>query len=136
MKVFVDTSAWIAYFDKKDKNHEKALNIWQQLKQENAILCTTDYVLDETLTLIKIRAGSDAALVAVNSIIKSPRTELIWVQEKLFVGALKLFAKYKDQRFSFTDCTSFEAMKASNIQKAFAFDSDFLKAGFETAGNG
>ncbi|MBP7508592.1 MAG: PIN domain-containing protein [Prolixibacteraceae bacterium] len=131
MKVFVDTSAWVAYFDKKDTNHENALNIWQQLKRERAILCTTDYILDETLTLLKIRAGSDASLIAVNAIIKSPSTEVIWVKEKLFMGALKLFEKYKDQRFSFTDCISFEVMKISNIQKAFAFDVDFLKSGFE-----
>ncbi len=131
MKVFVDTSAWVAYFDKKGTNHENALNIWQQLKRERAILCTTDYILDETLTLLKIRAGSDASLIAVNAIIKSPSTEVIWVKEKLFMGALKLFEKYKDQRFSFTDCISFEVMKISNIQKAFAFDVDFLKSGFE-----
>jgi uncharacterized protein len=134
MKVFVDTSAWVAYFDKKDTNHESALKIWQQLKQEKAILCTTDYILDEMLTLLKIRANSDAVLIAVNAIIQSPSTELIWVKEKLFMGALKLFEKYKDHRFSFTDCTSFEVMKTSSIQKAFAFDADFLKAGFEVLG--
>ncbi|MCX5810137.1 MAG: PIN domain-containing protein [Proteobacteria bacterium] len=132
MRVFVDTSAWVAYFDKKDTNHESALKMWQQLKQEKTILCTTDYILDEMLTLLKIRANSDAALIAVNAIIQSPSTEVIWIKEKLFMGALKLFEKYNDQRFSFTDCISFEVMKTSNIQKAFAFDLDFLKAGFET----
>ncbi|MCX5814133.1 MAG: type II toxin-antitoxin system VapC family toxin [Proteobacteria bacterium] len=132
MRVFIDTSAWVAYFDKKDTNHESALKIWQQLKQEKAILCTTDYILDEMLTLLKIRANSDVALIAANAIMQSQSTEVIWVKEKLFMGALKLFKKYSDQRFSFTDCTSFEVMKASSIKKAFAFDSDFVKAGFET----
>lgn len=132
MRVFIDTSAWIAYFDKKDTNHESALKIWQQMKQEKAILCTTDYILDEMLTLLKIRANSDVALIAANAIMQSQNTEVIWVKEKLFMGALRLFKKYSDQRFSFTDCTSFEVMKVSSIKKAFAFDSDFVKAGFET----
>ncbi|MEI6152566.1 MAG: PIN domain-containing protein [Deltaproteobacteria bacterium] len=132
MRVFIDTSAWVAYFDKKDTNHESALKIWQQVKQEKAILCTTDYILDEMLTLLKIRANSNVALIAANAIMQSQNTEVIWVKEKLFMGALKLFKKYSDQRFSFTDCTSFEVMKVSSIKKAFAFDSDFAKAGFET----
>ena len=50
-QIFVDTSAWCAIEDKSDANHEASL----AFKDEIAGACelvTTDYVLDETYTLL------------------------------------------------------------------------------------
>jgi len=39
-------------------------------------------------------------------------------------------ARFADQRFSLTDSVSFELMRSRRIVVAFAFDDDFLTAGF------
>jgi predicted nucleic acid-binding protein len=51
--VFVDTSAWYALANEKDINHHLA----QQFLAENIRLVTTNFIIDETITLTLIRAG-------------------------------------------------------------------------------
>jgi len=38
--------------------------------------------------------------------------------------------RFADQRFSLTDAVTFEVMRESRITHAFAFDQDFVTAGF------
>ena len=57
--VFVDTSAWYALVDKSDHDHRSALNSVRNLTHP---LITTNYVLDETLTLIKVKLGPRIAI--------------------------------------------------------------------------
>jgi predicted nucleic acid-binding protein len=52
MAVFVDTGAWFAYFVRRDPDHAAA-TAW--VRQNRQPLVTTDYVIDELLTLTKIR---------------------------------------------------------------------------------
>jgi uncharacterized protein len=40
-------------------------------------------------------------------------------------AAFTIFGQYADKGFSFTDCTTFAAMKSLKIRKAFAFDRHF-----------
>ena len=41
------------------------------------------------------------------------------------------FFKFRDKTYSFTDCTSFAAMKAGNLKKALTTDHHFTQAGFQ-----
>jgi len=56
--IFVDTSAWYALANEKDINHALA----RQFSAENRRLVTTNFVIDETITLTLIRAGYRQAL--------------------------------------------------------------------------
>ncbi|MBI2933751.1 MAG: hypothetical protein HYY16_19075 [Planctomycetes bacterium] len=47
-------------------------------------------------------------------------------------AAWKLFKRYDDQVFSFTDCTSFAVMNKLGLKEAFTFDDGFRKVGFAT----
>jgi uncharacterized protein len=56
--IFVDSSAWLAVSDVRDGNHEAALEFHVDLLGGKAgRLLTSDYVLDETLTLMRRRSG-------------------------------------------------------------------------------
>lgn len=55
--IFIDTSAWIAIEDKKDINHTKALELKQELLASRERTITTNYVLDETYTLMLLDLG-------------------------------------------------------------------------------
>lgn len=131
MKVFADTSAWAAYFNRKDVNHGAAIRIWEELRDKRAILFTTDYVVDETFTLLKVRVNVDAAVKGGEAILTSALVKMIKVSDEVFADALKIFKRYKEHPFSFTDCTSFAVMKKMALDKVFTFDSDFKTVGFE-----
>ena len=48
--IFVDTGGWFASIVPTDKNHDKARNWFLQNREP---LITTNYVVDETLTLLR-----------------------------------------------------------------------------------
>jgi len=56
--VFVDTSAWFAAVVPSDPNHLQAAT-W--LAANSEVLITTDYVIDEILTLLRARGERQRA---------------------------------------------------------------------------
>jgi predicted nucleic acid-binding protein len=130
-RVFVDTGAWIALTDQSDAFHTQAHQIADHLKNLNTLLVTSDYVLDETITWLRYHAGHQVAAEFADQVMSSQVTEVIYIDENVFSRTVALFRKYKDQKFSFTDCSSFALMQTHRIKQAFAFDAHFTTAGFE-----
>ena len=130
--IFVDTSAWYAAEVVDDINHKKARNFLVQLAQgKHGVAITSDYVLDETLTLLRSRRGQLDAITFIDKIRKSKSIRIFWVSENVFDKALDIFRKRSDAMWSFTDCTSFALMSDLSITEAFTFDSHFEQAGFQ-----
>jgi len=130
--IFIDTSAWYASEVEDDINHENARIFLSGLASgKHGVAITTDYVLDETMTLLRIKKGLPVALTFIDKIKKSKSIRVFWVSESIFDKALGIFRKTNDSRWSFTDCASFALMKDLSINKAFTFDSHFEQAGFQ-----
>ena len=62
MDIFVDTSSWCALYDPSDQYHQKATDFWKKLKSQPTRLVTSEYILDETYTLLRLNAGLGAAI--------------------------------------------------------------------------
>lgn len=120
--IIVDTSAWYALFDKDDTNHVQANIIY---KSNSLPLVTTDYILDESLTLIKKRLGHAKAVEIGKALWNGELADLINLSEEDKVAAWKIFQRYDDKGFSFTDCTTFAAMERLNLPTVFGFDEHF-----------
>ena len=89
---------------------------------------TTDFVLDETLTLLKMRGGKAEAIVgAVNGILSSPAVDLVYVDEGLFGEALSIYRKY--EKLSFTDAVTLTVMQRRKIKEIFSHDRGFDEKG-------
>lgn len=128
--IFVDTSAWYAIEVEDDVHHAEARQFLRRLASGTyGASVTTDYVLDETLTLLRSRRGLDAAMAFIDKVRRSKSVKVFWITEELFEKALGTFRGYKGQSWSFTDCTSFAIMKELSIPDAFAFDGHFEEAG-------
>jgi hypothetical protein len=130
VKVFVDTSAFAALENRRDGRHESATREYRRLIRARTSLLTSDYVFDEVVTLLKVRAGAQIALAWGKRLLASSLYELLIVDRTLLDSALDIFGGALDQAFSFTDCTSFALMRAHRIDAAFAFDDDFRRFGF------
>ncbi len=127
--VFVDTAGWYALLDRDDQDHVKA-DKW--FREEERTLLTSDYVLDETLTLARQKLGHGPAVTFGEKLRASTRTQMTAVRKQDREQAWNTFKRYEDEAFSFTDCTSFAVMKRLDLKIAFTFDKDFSIAGFET----
>jgi uncharacterized protein len=130
--IFIDTSAWYALEVEDDINHEKALKFLSNIASgKQGIAITTDYVLDETLTLLRSRRDLDSAVTFIDKIRKSKSIRIFWITEDLFEQTLKVFRRSDDKNWSFTDCTSFALMTELSVSTAFSFDKHFREAGFQ-----
>ena len=95
-------------------------------------LITSDYVMDETLTLIRFAHSHSKAVEFANAVSASNATKIVFVEEDLYGNALELFTQHADKPWSFTDCVSFALMKHIELTTAFTFDPHFQQAGFQT----
>ena len=129
--VFLDTSALVALADARDRNHATAEKFLKTLGRSRRGLATSTYVVDELITLIRMKLGHAAAVKTGEALLGSKWSQLIDVDEDLRRLAWNLFIRYSDQKFSFTDCTSFAIMQTMGMTEAFTYDRrDFLAAGF------
>lgn len=129
----MDTSAFLALEDRDDRNHESALEFRKTLKQSRTdfqILYTTNYIIDETLTLIRTELGHAAAVAFGEKIKSSKLVRALWISPEIDSEAWVIFKKYSDKSYSYTDCTSFATMKEVEIDSAFAYDKHFSQYGF------
>lgn len=130
-KVFVDTSGWVALFVGNDRNHKKAVSIFEQIKRLKMSVYTSDYVIDETITTIMARGNHGQSVVAGEALFNSDIIKLVHVAPDYLSDTWRHYKKYSDKKFSFTDVSSFSIMKSLGIRKAFSFDREFVQAGIE-----
>ncbi len=130
-KVLVDTSGWYALLDRNDASHSRVRAAVDRLLTGGRMLVTTDYIVDESATLAKARAGSYAAARLLDLLKSSRLVEWEWIGADRFGRAEALFRKHHDQGFSFTDCTTFALMRELRLSEALTTDRHFTTAGFK-----
>jgi len=126
MSVFVDTGAWFAYFVRRDPDHNSARN-W--VSANESPLVTSDYILDELFTLLKIRESHVVAVAAGKVLTEDKICRVIKVSFEDFSHAWAIFVQFSDKGWSFTDCTNKVIMERLNISTAFSFDEHFEQFG-------
>jgi len=131
VRVFIDTGGFAALYNAKDHHHATGRAIWQSAMQGRWTLFTTNYVVAETIVLLRVRAGHPAAVRFGDDLFATPAVRVIRVTPGNEADAWNLFKKFDDQDFSFTDCVSFAVMKELRLSQAFTFDHHFSVLGFE-----
>jgi predicted nucleic acid-binding protein len=94
-------------------------------------LITTDFVVDETLALIRFRLGLAAANAWWQQIDGSARLRWERVENGRFERARILFFQHRDKDLSFTDCTSFAVMRELRLTTVITTDAHFRQVGFD-----
>ena len=134
--LFVDTAGWIACADTGDLAHERAIAWRNSWLQEGAVLVSTDYIVDETLTLLRVRYGLGIAGTWWHYVDSSPRLRWEHISPERAEKARAMFFRYTDKEFSLTDCTSFVVMRELGLRDALTTDHHFAQAGFLTLPRG
>lgn len=129
---FVDTSYWKAYLDRDDAHHEVVKDSFIRLTADRVVLITSDYVFSETLTLLRLRMrnGHSVGVTWGRHLMNSKLVQLTNINTKVFQKAWEIFQKYKDQDYSFVDCTSFALMQSLKMKTALTLDGHFRTFGF------
>jgi uncharacterized protein len=124
--IFVDTGAWYASLVPSDPDHERAMK-W--LAANDSPLLTTDYIVDETLTLLRARGEKKRALQLGEKFFGDGLAEIHKITAADLSLAWETFQQFDDKSWSFTDCTSRVVMAQLGVTMAFAFDHHFKQFG-------
>ena len=122
MAIFIDSSVFCAYANVRDVHHKNAQKIMEDIisgKHENGI--TTDYVFDETVTVIRRKANSKTA-IEIGKFLLDSEIFIAKVDSLVFQKSWELFQSHE---LSFTDCSSIAFMNLFDINKIATFDKDF-----------
>lgn len=123
--IFVDTSAWFALMDRSCVEHSIARKFAADVQD---LFVTTDYILAESLTLLRARRRHEEAIELGERLLSGRLARLIWVTADDVQKAWILF-QYRDKAWSFVDCVSFVVAQRLGIRDAFAFDDHFRQPG-------
>ena len=126
--IFVDTSAFFALADRADKHHARAKAVLAELTKTQEELFTHSYVVVETAALMQRRLGWSVANRFLRDMKRFP---VVWVDAKLHGLGAQSFLEARARAISLVDFVSFSLMKQRESRRAFAFDDDFPKAGFD-----
>lgn len=130
--LFVDTGAWVGRFATKDQYHARAAGTFALLEREKRPLVTTDYILSETVTLLRKQAGLNVAAQVWEQLDEGSLARVVQINPEHRRKARRLFVQYDKINLSLVDGVSFAVMRDMEIHEAFTFDDDFRKVGFLT----
>ena len=131
----VDTGALLALASSRDQYHERASRTLARLQSAGTRLVGHTLVLGELHGHLIRRLEPADARRLVLGVMRDPVFE--WIDAGTDIvsrGFSGWIERFPDQRFSLTDAVTFEMMREERITSAFAFDRDFVTAGFSLLG--
>ena len=126
MLTFVDTGVWYASVVPTDPRHADVIR-W--LRENNPPLLTSDYVVDETLTLLRARGEPARAIALGRSFFDLRAVQVHYLEQADILRAWQVFSQNPNREWSFTDCTSRAVIERFHIKRAFTFDQHFSEFG-------
>jgi len=131
--IFVDTWGWLALGHRRDNYHQQVKNLYYSLQSNSVEIYTSDYVLDELISLLFKREIYSEAVKFFTSLLKSADLGYIKIERvtnERFLAAWELRQKLADKpNISFTDLTSMIIMQDLGIQYVLTQDNHFIQVG-------
>ncbi len=123
--IFLDTSLLVAYIVDKDSNHGRAISLINDIvsgKYGSAV--TSDYIFDETVTVVLVRTKSMEAAVTSGRLIRES-VAILPVGDSVFEKSWNIFKNQRSTMFSFTDCTILALIAENHVDRLATFDGEF-----------
>jgi predicted nucleic acid-binding protein len=129
-EIFIDTSGFYALLVRADERHGRARDAMRKAAKRRQRFITTDYILDETSTLLMARRCPSVIPALFEAVSASKACRIVWMDAERFERAKDLFIKNIANAWSFTDCFSFIVMRELRLREALSKDQHFRNAGF------
>ncbi len=129
MKLFVDTWGWVAIADRRDAGHEAATEIFRRAHRSGGAI-TSNFILDETFTLLFKRRPFEEAWHFTTNVVQSPFIDVQEVNSARFSKTIELRKQFSDKpKISFTDLSTMAIMLELGISDILTADRHFTHAG-------
>lgn len=132
-RLFIDTWGWLTLRDKSERRHATVSQEFESFQKPIGRIYATDFVLDETLTLLFRRlpfAAARESMELLSASVDEGSLILVTIDKARFKAAEKLRVRYHDKpTISFTDLSSVVVMQEFGIQKILTEDNHFAQVG-------
>jgi predicted nucleic acid-binding protein len=119
----------MALYNPEDPNHEAARQLWEDLRNQAVRFITTDYVLDQVYTALKVFGSLHSAQAFHQVVSKSALVRLFMVDSVIFDRAWKVFVDDEQPQWTFTDCVNYSVIQYTGVTEVFTFDPTFTAPG-------
>jgi predicted nucleic acid-binding protein len=131
--ILVDTDVLVSFINRSESRHKQAADLMGRAWEGAwGAPITTDFVLDEALTLLMARG---ARLELADRLLRmalepmaagaSSLLPIVRVSDRAFAAAIPLFRRHFRRGLSFTDCTSLAVMAEREVSLLASFDRGF-----------
>jgi len=128
--IFADTSGFFALLAARDPMHAQADRVLRRAGKRGRRFVTSDYVLDETATLLGARGLGHLVPRLFAIVHGSAACRVAWMDPDRFGHSRALFEQHLGERWSFTDCSSFVLMRELDLTDVLTTNGHFRAAGF------
>lgn len=123
---FIDTNIFVAALNKKDKNHQEGRTILIKAFKKFLWLQTSDYILNECLTVAWARTRNINLIQQLDSLIQgSEKIQILKVDEITFATAKSYMRKHPTIIPTLTDWTTLVLMQNQKVSEILSLDTDF-----------
>ncbi len=136
MRIFVDTSAFLALLISTEQYHEKCVNKYRAYTEGHAEFFTHSLVLAELYTRLIYDFNKGACgkvITQINRLQEEGNLKVIQLDAALFGQAEKALLRFAEHKLSFTDASLYVAAKLYKMDEIFTLDQDFKKVGLKDA---
>lgn len=124
-RAIIDTGAIYAFVTRNDIHHKAAKEFSKHWLDQKGVFVLPDIVFAETMTLLKARLGSQAALQAGRLLRRNPAFDWLALGADGELDTWAAFQRFHDKEWSYTDCAILVMAQREKISKVFAFDHHF-----------
>lgn len=133
--LFLDTNAIVAHEYSRASRHDEIRPVVEAIGRNELPyypLVTSQYVLDEVVSLLCSRAGAHVAHRALSRILETPTVRVLDVEPSLVDRAVEQFQTYEDQTISLTDHVIAVQADDHGVEHVLSYDDGFRTLGFTT----
>lgn len=118
----LDSNVWIAYLNKNDNQHRKAVNTFNKLDDEILI---TEYIILEVCSVLTMRVSKATADDFLKIVINNQDVQVLSSSNSFFHKTINYFLDYSNDNLSFVDVS---LLKLSRNYELKTFDKKLKNA--------
>ena len=125
--IIIDSVVWIAYKNKRDAWHNKAVSLLPTILQQEKIVYVTDYILLEVINFLNRKTGHKTAVETLEMFTKTEKIRILFNDKVTFLATKNIMKQFSG--LSFTDANIIVNMRENDINQLCSLDQGF--AGIE-----
>jgi uncharacterized protein len=130
VKLLIDTWGWLVLEDSRDPSHQAASRTYAEAVRSSGDVFTTNFVLDETISLLFRRRPFEEVARFTRGLLTSPSIGIEEITPARFRKAFDLRLMFRDKPdISFTDLTTMIVAQDLKVTDILTGDKHFIQAG-------